>query len=341
MLGRAGAYGTSLSPRLDAGDEPAMLLTGRQARTRARVLQALHDGTYATEEVPCFCGVSGGVTVARRDRYGLPVTTLLCTSCGLLRSSPRMDASATERFYRDDYRALYRGSAGIGSRFQFQVVRGERFLGELWPHLGAVRRIYEVGCGAGGVLLPFAQAGFEVAGCDYDRVHLELGRAHGLNLVEGDVEALMTAQGARADLVVLSHVMEHFLDLRRDLAAVLRAIRPGGLLMVEVPGIFSITNDYYGDLLRYLQNAHNYHFTAPTLVNVCASAGLDLLRADERVWALFRRPARLEPRYELPPPRGEARRVLRFLAGLERRVLRPASAPPPQASMAHQLPALG
>lgn len=313
-----------LSPRLVRTPTAEFPLTSEQIAVRDRLLRGLLDGSYPTVDVACFCGEREAITIAERDRYGLPVTTVLCPRCGLLRTSPRMDTETTRRFYESDYRELYSGSMDRGTMLQMQRIRGAKFLTALQRAglLDGVRTVFEVGCGAGGILLPFARAGMNTAGCDLGADYLEVGRAHGLRLVHGDVSGLLAEVAHQADLVVLSHVAEHFTELTRELADVMRAVRPGGYLLVEVPGVMTIPRDYQSNILLYLQNAHNYHFTAATLGYVLRSMGLQLVSADEQVVAIARRPGAWDqPEVHPTPPAGEAARVLRFLAATEKRYL--------------------
>ena len=52
------------------------------------------------EVVPCnLCGSEDAEPVAARDKYGLPVTTVICRRCGLMYLSPRPSAASYRRFY--------------------------------------------------------------------------------------------------------------------------------------------------------------------------------------------------------------------------------------------------
>lgn len=309
----------ALSSRLAFVDRPWIPLTAAQAEVRARVLARLSDGTYACESVPCFCGDAGeSMVVAERDRYGLPVRTVLCATCGLLRSTPRLDASSTARFYRDDYRDLYTGPANGESLFASQVARGRALARLLEPLLPEIESVVEVGCGAGGVLCGFAERGKQVAGVDLGSEYLAIGRAHGLDLIEGSADQLLAHRGAPADLVLALHVVEHFLDLRAELARVRELVRPGGLLLVEVPGLATIAGRYGGDLLCYLQNAHTFHFAGAQLRFVLESCGFAVRVCSENAAALCRRPLDDdEAMVGRAPPRSGAVENLRLLAALE------------------------
>ncbi|MFH1131503.1 MAG: class I SAM-dependent methyltransferase [Pseudomonadota bacterium] len=309
----------TLSPRLAAYPDHVLPLTNQQVNARDRVKLKLLDGTYSTETAACFCGEEGGVVIAERDRYGLPVTTVLCPWCGLMRTSPRMTAATTAKFYEEDYRDLYSIASRKEDTFKEQITRGGQLRDTLAPLLKDVQNVYEIGCGAGGILVPFAEAGMRVAGCDLGDEYLELGRAHGLDLIQGDVSDLLCSRGELADLVILSHVAEHFLDLREELKKVVEAVVPGGLLLVVVPGIWSIRTAYRGDILLYLQNAHTFHFSGKTLAFVLQSIGLDVLFVDEQAVAIAGRPTNPQNNGSfVPMPKGEPTRVLRFLADTEK-----------------------
>ena len=292
---------------------------------RQRVLQHYGDGTYPTQSVACECGADHDVVIAERDRYGLPVRTVICSDCGLMRTTPRLTAEATARFYDEDYRDLYSGPGNAQAIFDSQRRRGENLLRLVARLLGRGDAVYEIGCGAGGILAPFAAAGCRVAGADLGDEYLDTGRAHGLDLVQGDATDLVAHRGEPARLVLLLHVLEHFLDLPAELAKTTSAVQPGGFLFVEVPGVASVETGYGGDLLRYLQNAHTYHFTAATLTYVLEAAGLEVITATEDAFALCRRPETPQTR-EPTVVEGEALRILRFLAEQEKAFLRRASA---------------
>ncbi len=318
----------TLSPRLALDAAPALILDTAQRAVRDRVRRRLLAGEYELEEVPCWCGAEDGPVLAQIDRWGLPLTTRLCARCGLLRTSPRFTPAGAERFYRSDFQDLFAPAecAAPGAReagaFKQQLARGERLVACLGPLLGAVSTVYEVGCGTGGNLVPFARAGKRVAGCDLGGDFLGPGQALGLDLVRGGAGALLEHRGEPADLVLLLHVLEHFGDLDRELAEVLELVRPGGLLLVLVPGVRAIEEGYGGDLLRFLQLPHNHTFTRRTLSMVLVAAGLQVLTADEQAVAIARRPPSGLTRRAPAPEPAEALSVLRHLAGLERRLLR-------------------
>lgn len=312
----------TLSPRFAYSPTPAVRLTSEQLLVRDRVIERIQRGIYPTETVPCACGAPehADFVVAERDRYGLPVRTVLCSRCGLLRSTPRLTAAATAQFYDEDYRDLYTGEEiGPKGLFEDQRHRGLARAKVLERVIATAESVYEVGCGAGGLLDPFRALGKRVAGADLGSSYLEFGREQGLDLVQGDAADLLAHTGEPADIVFLIHVLEHFLDLPSELDKLWHLVKPGGVLVVEVPGVASIPTTYRGDLMLYLQNAHTYHFCGQTLSAVLNASGFDVAYADESAMALAIRPEHDEQpeRRPITATPQTAQRLLQTLVDLE------------------------
>lgn len=264
---------------------PAVPMNPLQVATRDRMIDKYSDGSYATVEVPCLCGAEGGRIVAERDRYGLPSPSVLCPTCGVIRTSPRLTDASLAAFYDNEYQPLYSGSVEAGDEYlNTQRVRGEtinRFVAGLLP---AGSRVVDLGCGAGWTLFAFREAGHRVAGCDLGTTYLEAGRSRGLDLRLGDHTAL--ADVAPFDLVILSHVFEHIADPPKLMHDIKPMLAPGGMVYIEVPGLKEIPNAY-ADPLRYFQNAHLWSFDLESLTAVMARCGYRQVKGSEYVRSLF------------------------------------------------------
>jgi SAM-dependent methyltransferase len=302
-------------------------LTQVQARQREVVLGRIRDGSYHWELVgACLCGSDDATPVSEKDRFGIPVGVVVCTRCGLLRTSPRLASEDLPEFYDLDYHALHMGidhpepstalvRAGQGSAI-FDYVR---------PYLGPGPIVVaEIGAGTGGVLREFAEAAgrerraVDLIGCEYARSFVDVARAEGTDVRFGGVEALLGIPPP--DLLIMSHVLEHFADPALELARVRMIVRSGTLVYIEVPGVKTLhTKAQYGyDLLQYLTLAHTYHFTLATLDGVMRRAGFRMLAGDEEVRSVFvpdDRAIHAQGATDLP---SEADEVLGYLAWLDR-----------------------
>lgn len=153
----------------------------------------------------------------------------------------------TQPFYRA-FEDRYRGErATIKERLRAYLP----FLRPLaaWPHAGAL----DLGCGRGEWLELLGEEGFAARGIDLDDGMLAACRERGLDVENTDALAALRAQPDNSlALVSAFHLVEHIpFDLVRELVAeALRALQPGGLLIMETPNPENLVvgaSDFYTD----------------------------------------------------------------------------------------------
>jgi SAM-dependent methyltransferase len=251
--------------------------------------QKLKENYYEFENVPCLCGNKDSILISTTDRYALPVNTHLCKVCGLMWTSPRMQEHSLFQFYEEDYRSIYVGQAQAPDAFfDAQVQHGQFIYEFVSSHISLKNgiKVFDIGCGAGGVLLSFKESGWYTFGCDLGSEYLNRGISAGLVLEHG--EASVLKKYGSANLVILSHVIEHFSNPLKTVKQISELLVDDGYIYVEVPGIFSI-HKTYGDTLLFLQNAHLYHFSLASLTSLMAKAGFKIIKGDEQICALFQK----------------------------------------------------
>jgi SAM-dependent methyltransferase len=106
-------------------------------------------------------------------------------------------------------------------------------------------KVLELGCGEGGNLRPFAEAGARCTGIDLNRVKIDEGRQIMAELVADgrmtlfaedifnpDIEKSFTGQ---FELIVLKDVIEHIPNKDKALLQIKKFLAPGGLLFIGWP----------------------------------------------------------------------------------------------------------
>lgn len=111
--------------------------------------------------------------------------------------------------------------------------------------------------------------GWDAAGLESDPYALEFGRrSFGVNLSPATL-ADARRSGGPFDLISLSHVVEHFADVKTQLREIAEALRAGGLLFVEVPNQGAVPE---GDL-----ESHLHFFSRRSLSRLLSLAGLEVV----------------------------------------------------------------
>lgn len=218
------------------------------------------------------CDLCHGTTfqvICRRDRKGQPWNTVACRGCGLVGHESLPTEEELAAYYADSYRWDYhRETVPSPRRIWRAWLKGERVLRTLRPFLRPGQSIFEIGAGLGCTVKVFELAGFDAGGLEPGTSfqHYSATRLHA-RLQHGD---LFSFQSERLfDVVLLIHVIEHFLSPRRALQAIHKLIRPGGLLYFECPSLGKLC----GHLSELFHRAHIHTFTPITLLTMLRRCG--------------------------------------------------------------------
>lgn len=293
--------------------------------TIKRVKEKIARGEYSFEECSCFCGsCDSDILISEVDRYGFYYPMIICKICGLMRTNPRMTEESYIHFYIHEYRDAYE-EMDIDELFAYRMKLGKERYGYLVNSIDLPDNavIFDIGCGFGTAILPFAEAGHDVYGCDYGIEHIEYGRMKmGLkNLFIGGPEKLLDV-GKKADFVILHHVLEHFLDLEGILNQIHDLLKPNGICYVSIPGIYGrVKNTFIGanNILHLLQNAHTYQFNLTTLRYVMECCGFEFIKGNEEVESFFKRSNRY--RKKIDCFENECWNILNYLNSVEKKFL--------------------
>ena len=268
-----------------------------------RLISKIESGTYKRSRSGCLCGNSDArldEVVSRLEMHAIDLEILLCRKCGLIRSADVFDAQSNAGYYKHEYREILSGGKNVVEEFfASQLERGASFVDILNRSrvIQEIESVVEIGCGSGGVLYPFHSMGKRVSGYDYDNDYLEYGRSKGMEMFclgENSSSILQTAP----DLLILSHVVEHFLDPKRELTEHIGRVKPGKYLLIEVPGVFcsSTKGQLHGYPVRYFQFAHVIQFFYREYLEIFYKAfGLEIIHGDETATFVLKKPLHWQP----------------------------------------------
>ncbi len=170
----------------------------------------------------------------------------------------------------DEYRKL----AEVEDRMWYFRALNRRMAEGLRRGLGAgtSARVLDAGCGTGGLInhLREEAAGWQVTGLDFSPRACELARARtGVEIVQGSITQLPFADET-FEAVVSADVVCQVEDDARALCEFARVLRPGGVILVNVPA-FRWLWSYHDDTC---ETRHRY--TRPGLLALFREAGLEV-----------------------------------------------------------------
>ncbi|MCV4341499.1 class I SAM-dependent methyltransferase [Pseudomonas capsici] len=195
------------------------------------------DAGYQATAMDCeICGSAQHQVLLERiagpEQYSVDLPVLGCLGCGHIFQKYRFSA----QFYKDYYDKFYRlklfgNSEPERNFFLDQVRRGEHLYQSLREYLPERGRLLDVGCSAGGLMIPFAKKGWTVTGNDPDRAYVEYGKKIGLNIELTAAEEMATP--GDVDLIIINGSLEHMYDAHQVLQRCRQASAQDGLLLIE------------------------------------------------------------------------------------------------------------
>lgn len=111
----------------------------------------------------------------------------------------------------------------------------------------------DIGAGAGGNTRVLEAAGWRATALEFSDAGVELGRARGLDVVQGDARDIPFPDDSFG-LVVAYDVLEHITEDDKVVAEIARVVRPGGRVLIAVPAdprLWSPHDEAIGHVRRY------------------------------------------------------------------------------------------
>jgi len=253
--------------------------------------EMIYDGRVKLQQnYKCFCGSQDFTRLSRLDRYGLPFGTQICCSCGLISQTMSLTEESMDIFYDQIYWPLNHGYVKNGSyATDIGVPDFCTFIApEIRKRFKKSIKIMEIGCGQGDKLTYLQKElkvdyDITVLGCDYSNEAILAARQNGIVASQGGIEVLLDK--GPADVVILSHLFEHVVDLKKFLSQIEKISHEETLVYVEVPGVIDLKNkpEYEYDYQDYCVVAHIHNFSLSTLVNIFESRSFLALKGTEFV----------------------------------------------------------
>lgn len=253
-----------------------------------------------------FCGAADGerfLAVPHPDAPGGVSHLVRCTACGLRRLDPRPTQASLGRYYGSAYNAFVGRTRSPRKQAVWDCLRD---ISSSAPgrgrHLAPARlfcrplarwafdinvslegnhrrRVLEVGCGYGDLLIYLQSRGCEVQGVDLDPRAAERGKQYGVPIHAGTLDELELPE-ASFDVAILCHSLEHLPDPRRDLTEVARVLKPGGHLHVAVPNGNAVGLRLEGIAWPHLSHPlHFWYFDQATLARLARETGFEPAQA--------------------------------------------------------------
>jgi len=223
----------------------------------------------------CACGHTGGrmVSTTTRHRNFLPI--MMCGYCGSLRANPYFTPETAAYYYENVYGPVKRKGEAPVTLFERQ--RGESYRPFLSSYLDRFASVLDYGGGAGGKTVDLLSDRKFVALHEVESDYSQAGYDAGLH---------RHSDGARYDLLVVSHVIEHLIDPLEQMREIIKSYAAaGGLILVATPILERHKPEKW---LRLFHFAHKYYFNHNALIGLMEACGTEFIDHDGEDAYLFK-----------------------------------------------------
>jgi len=178
-----------------------------------------------------------------------------------------------------------------------------RFDGDISFHTRHGRgRLLDIGCNEGRTLKNYARNGFHAEGTELNETAAAVARAAGFAVFTGQLDDFNPA--APYDVAVLSNVLEHSLDPKAMLLAVVRLLKSEGQVWISCPNSQSWLRSVFGRRwINWHVPFHITHFSSLTLRGLLEDTGfrdLEIRQITPALWVASSIIARLFARQGRP-----------------------------------------
>jgi 2-polyprenyl-3-methyl-5-hydroxy-6-metoxy-1,4-benzoquinol methylase len=208
--------------------------------------------------------------VGTHDRDGALLRTVMCDACGHVFTNPAPTEADLNAYYSTKYRAEYKGVLTPKRKHVLRAgFRALERLDRLKPFLPAPATVLDVGAGGGEFAFLLKTAGYDVRGIEPNAGYAAYAQqSYGLDIQATTLEHADFAPH-QFDAITMHHVFEHLLDVRGSLSKLRGWLKPGGLMIIEVPNVAS----WFHAPRRRFHAAHLHTFNATGLADLLSDTG--------------------------------------------------------------------
>lgn len=193
-----------------------------------------------------------------------------CRNCGFVYAETPLKQKTYDRYY------------GQMSKYEMAYDKTEmlKYRGQAERISAVVRNknaaIIDVGAGNGGLLMAMKKSGYKnLTALDPSEQCVENIRRHGVKAQQGSVFKHNIQD--TFDLVVLSHVMEHLVDVDKAMRALKALAGERGVIYIEVPDAARYAENHFVPFY-FFDTEHINHFDDIALINLGLNHGLRTLQ---------------------------------------------------------------
>lgn len=145
-------------------------------------------------------------------------------------------------------------------------------------NIKGVKSALEVGCMHGLLLEELEQQGIDASGVELDPEAVTYCQNRGLNVVQSSIEEHLDKANSQHDAIIMSHVIEHIVDPRKQLVGLSKRMSKNGKLVLITPNSNARSRKLFGRYWGYWQvPVHINHFNEQSISKLLKQSGFKVI----------------------------------------------------------------
>lgn len=216
------------------------------------------------------CLICNSINLSKLDGY-TKYSLVKCADCGFVFMQQIPTADELEKHY----------SNYSYSREQYLspiTIKNYNILLDEFEKYRSTNRLLDIGCGMGFFLEQAKKRGWEVYGTEYSTKAVEINRAKGINMLEGQLNSAAFSE-KEFDIITSFEVIEHINNPQEEVKHIYNLLRNGGLFYCTTPNFNSILRFYLKEdynVIGYPE--HLSYYTKKTLNKLLIDNGFSKIK---------------------------------------------------------------
>lgn len=195
-----------------------------------------------------------------------------CNNCTHYFTNPTFTQKELNDIYTNKY--SYEAHSLIEKEKRMRAKNYARYISKLSKVYSAL----EVGCMHGLLLTELRARGLKVAGVELDTEAVEYCKKHGLEVTQSSIEDHLEKVNSKHDVIIMSHVIEHIANPKKQLVALRSRMPKDGRLVLITPNSKSKSRNLFGRFWGYWQvPVHINHFNIDSIGHLLDEAGFKIV----------------------------------------------------------------
>lgn len=201
----------------------------------------------------------------------------LCKRCGHAQQLIHFNRKFYNNYYNKILLENTFGNKNQQIKLNNSIARGKYVLNYLKKKLKMNFKnkfILDIGCGYGGMLVPFYKSGAKVLGIDSSKnvINFTKKKIKNLNLKTGNAEDIRLKKNS-TDLIIINGSLEHVKDPNKVLKKASFFLKENGIIYLEGKGYPHDIKDHFFNF------SHHRIFTKSSFTNLCAKYSISMIHS--------------------------------------------------------------